>query len=92
MLHSFPNLYVDVAVINWAVPKAEFYTYLRRIVDAGFHDRVMYGSDQMVWPDAISISIQRVKQAPFLTAAQKRDILFNNAVRFFRWKDLEPCR
>lgn len=91
MLHSFPSLYVDVAVLDWAIPQAEFYTYLRRIVEAGFHDRVMYGSDQMVWPDAISISIKRIKDAPFLTRAQKRDILFNNAVRFFRWKDLEAC-
>ena len=92
MLHSFPNLYVDVAVLDWAIPEAEFYTYLRRIVEAGFHERVMYGSDQMVWPDAISISIDRIKKAPFLTAGQRRDIFFNNAVRFFRWKDLEACR
>lgn len=91
MLHSFPGLYVDVGVLDWAVPQAEFYTYLRRIVEAGFHERVMYGSDQMVWPDAISISIKRIKRAPFLSPAQKRDILFNNAVRFFRWKDLEAC-
>lgn len=92
MLHSFPQLYVDMAVINWALPEAEFRTYLRRIVEAGFHERVMYGSDQMVWPDAISISIDRIKRAPFLTEAQRRDIFFNNAVRFFRWTDLEPCR
>lgn len=92
MLHSFPSLYVDVAVLDWAIPQAEFYTYLRRIVEAGFHKRVMYGSDQMVWPDAISISIKRIKDAPFLTPAQERDILFYNAVRFFRWKDLEACR
>jgi predicted TIM-barrel fold metal-dependent hydrolase len=92
MLHSFPNLYVDVAVLDWAVAEAEFYSYLKRIVEAGFHDRVMYGSDQMVWPDAVSISIERIKKAPFLTPSQKRDIFFNNAVRFFRWKDLEACR
>jgi predicted TIM-barrel fold metal-dependent hydrolase len=92
MLHSFPSLYVDVAVLDWAIPKAEFYTYLKRIVEAGFDQRVMYGSDQMVWPDAVSLSITRIKQAPFLTDAQRRDIFFNNAVRFFRWKDLEACR
>src|SRR5215218_2077977 len=86
MLHSFPSLYVDVAVLDWAIPKAEFYTYLRRIVEAGFHQRVMYGSDQMVWPDAVSLSIDRIKKAPFLSESQKRDIFFNNAVRFFRWK------
>lgn len=92
MLHSFPNLYVDVGVIDWAIAEPEFYTYLRRITEAGFADRVMYGSDQMVWPDAVSISIDRIQAAPFLTPQQKRDILFNNAVRFFRWTDLEACR
>lgn len=91
MLHSFPNLYVDVAVVDWAIPRAEFYTYLRRIVGAGFGDRIMYGSDQMVWPDAIGISIERIRSAPFLSEQQKRDIFFNNAVRFFRWNDIAAC-
>jgi len=91
MLHSFPNLYVDVAVLDWAIADKEFHTYLRRIAEAGFSDRVMYGSDQMVWPDAVGISLGRIAKAPYLTAQQKRDILFNNAVRFFRWRDLEAC-
>ena len=91
MLHSFPNLYADIAVIDWAIPRAEFYTYLRRIVEAGFGDRIMYGSDQMVWPDAIGISIERIRSAPFLSEAQKRDIFFNNAARFFRWNDIAEC-
>lgn len=91
MLHSFPNLYADVAVLDWAIARPEFYTYLRRIVEAGFGDRLMYGSDQMVWPDAVSLSIDRIESATFLTKAQKRDILFNNAVRFFRWTDLKAC-
>ena len=91
MLHSFPNLYIDIAVIDWAIPRAEFYTYLRRIVEAGFADRIMYGSDQMVWPDAIGISIERIRSAPFLSGQQKRDIFFNNAARFFRWHDIASC-
>ncbi len=44
----------------------------------------MYGSDQMQWPDAIGIAIERIESAPFLTNSQQRDILYNNAVRFFR--------
>ena len=28
-------LYVDIGVIDWVLPKAEFYTYLKRLVDAG---------------------------------------------------------
>jgi len=33
----------------------------------------MFGSDQMVWPSAIERSVRVIKEAPFLTAAQKRD-------------------
>lgn len=84
MLYAFPNLYVDIAVINWYIPKAGFYTYLKRLVDAGFSNRIMFGSDQMQWPESIGAAIQAIDSAPFLTSQQKRDIFYNNAVRFFR--------
>jgi predicted TIM-barrel fold metal-dependent hydrolase len=54
------------------------------MVNAGFGKRIMFGSDNMVWPGAIKIGIDRINNAPFLTEAQKRDILFNNAARFLR--------
>jgi predicted TIM-barrel fold metal-dependent hydrolase len=44
----------------------------------------MFGSDQMVWPQAIGIAIERIESAPFLSATQKRNILYNNAARFLR--------
>jgi uncharacterized protein len=47
----------------------------------------MFGSDQMFWPDAIGEAIQSIEQAPFLSEAQKRDILYNNAARFLRLSD-----
>lgn len=46
--------------------------------------RIMFGSDQMVWPEAIDVSIAAINEAPFLSAEQKRDILYNNAARFLR--------
>jgi predicted TIM-barrel fold metal-dependent hydrolase len=46
----------------------------------------MFGSGQMVWPDAIDAAIEGVNGAKFLTESQKRDIFYNNAVRFFRLK------
>ena len=58
--------------------------YLRRIVEAGFGKRVTFGSDQMVWPDAIEVSIESIETADFLNQDQKRDILYNNAARFLR--------
>jgi uncharacterized protein len=87
MLYAFPNLYVDIAVINWYLPKEEFRFYLKRLIDAGFSKRIMYGSDQMGWPGAISLSIQNIESIPWLTKEQKRDIFYNNAVRFFRLDD-----
>jgi predicted TIM-barrel fold metal-dependent hydrolase len=44
----------------------------------------MFGSDQMVWPEALGMAIEGIQSANFLTEEQKRDIFYNNAVRFFR--------
>lgn len=84
LLYAHPQVYVDTAVINWVLPRAEFHSYLRRLVDAGYGKRIMFGSDQMVWPDALGKSIEAVESASFLTAEQKRDIFYNNAARFLK--------
>jgi predicted TIM-barrel fold metal-dependent hydrolase len=84
MLWTYPQLHVDVSAIDWMIPRREFYSYLQRLVDAGLCDQVMYGSDQMMWPDTILYSIKAVKEAEFLSSEQRQDILFNNAVKFLR--------
>lgn len=82
MMFTHPNLYVDVAMNDWSMPRPQFYDDLKRLVHAGFEKRIMFGSDQMYWPDAIGEAIRSIDAAPFLTRAQKRDILYNNAARF----------
>lgn len=89
VLWTHPQVYVDLGAIDWALPRAEFHRYLRRIVEAGFGKRVLFGSDQMVWPDAMEAAIESIESADFLTAEQKRDIFFDNAARFLR---LSPQR
>jgi uncharacterized protein len=84
LLYAHPQVYVEVGVIVFSQPQAAFYRYLQGIVDAGFGKRVMFGSDQMVWPGVIERSIAVIEEAPFLTEEQKRDILYNNAARFLR--------
>lgn len=84
MMFTYPNLYVDVACNDWAFPRAQFHDALKRMVDAGFGKRIMFGSDQMYWPGAIGEAIKAIEEAPFLDAAQKRDILYDNAARFLR--------
>lgn len=84
MLFSYPQVYVDVAANDWISPRAYFYSQLRRLVDAGFEKRLLFGSDQMIWPQSIELAIQTIDSADFLSEAQKRDIFYNNAVRFLR--------
>lgn len=85
-LYAHPQLYVDTGIIDFAFPRKEFYSYLQRLIDAGFENRIMFGSDEMVWPDALSAAIDTIRNAPTLTTNQKRDILYNNAARFLRLK------
>lgn len=92
MLYAHPQLHVDVAVIAYTQPRARFHRFLRRIVEAGFVDRVMWGSDQMVWPGTIEHSLRAIEEAPFLSEAQKRAILYDNAARFLRLDEEERAR
>jgi hypothetical protein len=91
LMQTYPQVYVDVAEIDWVRPRASFDDHLRGLVDAGFEKRILFGSDQMAWPDAIGVAIQTIETAKYLTEQQKRDILCNNAARFFRWPE-EICR
>lgn len=88
-MYTHPQLYVDLAAICYMIPTKEFYFYLERLINAGFGKRIMFGSDNMVWPQAIEIGIESINKAPFLSSTQKRDILFNNAARFLRLTDSE---
>ncbi len=84
MMYQYPQLYGDVSTITWVIPRTAFYDYLQALVAAGLGKRLMFGSDQMRWPEKIGEGIAAIEQAPFLTDEQKRDILFNNAARFLR--------
>lgn len=87
VLYAHPQVYVDVGIIVFQQPRAEFYRYLRRIVEAGFGKRVMFGTDRVIWPGAIERAVAVIEEAPFLSEEQRRDILYNNAARFLRLTD-----
>ena len=84
MMYQYPQLYADVSTITWVIPRAAFHDYLERFVRAGLGKRLMFGSDQMRWPEKIGEGIEAIEQAPFLTEKQKRDILRDNAVEFLQ--------
>jgi predicted TIM-barrel fold metal-dependent hydrolase len=84
LLYYHPQVYVDTGIIDWGIPIRDFHYYLKRIVDAGYGNRTMFGSDQMLWPRSIPTAIESIEKADFLTEQQKRNILYNNAARFLR--------
>ena len=84
LLQANNQVYVDVAGLIWSYPIQEVNRYIERIVDAGFGDRVMFGTDQLSWPGLMAYSISIIENADYLLPAQKRDILYNNAARFLR--------
>jgi len=84
LLQANSHVYVDVAGLIWSYPLKEVNRYIERLVDAGFEDRVMFGTDQLVWPKLMAYSISIIQNADYLTPEQKRDILYNNAARFLR--------
>jgi len=92
LLYAHPQVYVDISLIDWFIPRKEFHFFLRRLVDAGFEKRILFGSDQTIWPDALRIAIEGVQSADFLSSSQKRDIFYNNAARFLRLNPANPAR
>jgi predicted TIM-barrel fold metal-dependent hydrolase len=84
LMYRYPQVYVDVSTITWIIPRPMFYRALSTLVDAGLASRIMFGSDQMNWPETIDLAIEAIRTAPMLTAEQKRDIFYNNAARFLR--------
>jgi uncharacterized protein len=90
LLQANSHVYVDVAGLIWSYPLKEVNRYIERLVEAGFEDRVMFGTDQLVWPKLMAYSISIIQNADYLTPEQKRDILYNNAARFLRLDTKTP--
>ena len=84
LLQANAYVYVDIAGLIWSYPIEEVNRYIERMVDAGFGDRVMFGTDQFMYPRLMAYSLSIIQNADYLSSAQKRDILYNNAARFLR--------
>lgn len=94
IMHRYPQAYADLSKISdsSAYPRAQFHDYLRALMHADLGRRLMFGSDA-AGPGALTAGIDGINSAAFLTASQKRDILCENAVRFYRLgNDTRPRR
>ena len=85
LMTMYPHIYVDIGALSWTPVAGDLLEpFLREAKRRRMLDRVMFGSDQMRWPEAIALAIDHVNQLDFLTVEEKQGIFYDNAARFLR--------
>lgn len=86
LMAYYPQLYTDIAVMLWVEPNSQraVADFLKNAKHAGYLNRVMFGSDQMLWPYAIEKSVNYLNSLTFLSKKDKEDIFYNNAATFLK--------
>ena len=87
LMYMYPQVYADLSTISWIIPRETFHDYFEGLMRASLGKRLMFGSDQMIWPETIGMAVEAIESANFLTEEQKRDIFYNNAVRFLKLEE-----
>ncbi len=64
-----------------------FLDHFERLIRAGLGKRIMFGSDQIIWPESISVAVETIQSVEFLSPQQRADIFYGNAARFLRLSD-----
>jgi len=86
MMTLYPHLYIDVAVLLWTDKTTQNYAIrlLKLAKESEVLDRIMFGSDPMVWPGALSKSVEFLNAQPYLSDKEKRMIFYENAKTFLK--------
>ena len=80
LLSDHSTVYFDMSIVNDGPPDVHE-AELRRLIDAGFGDRIMFGSDTR----PAGPILRRLQNIDWLTTSQRRAILYDNAARFLRF-------
>jgi predicted TIM-barrel fold metal-dependent hydrolase len=80
LLKEYPTVYFDMSILNSVAPAETHEAELKRLINSGFGDRIMFGSDTSL---AAPI-LRRLENVAWLTDKQRRAILYDNAARFLR--------
>jgi uncharacterized protein len=84
LMAAHPQVYAEFGFLTAGYRDSDIWPYIKAFIDAGFEDRILYGTDQMVWPELVDLSIARVRQTPHLSPEVKRKFLYENAARLLR--------
>ena len=82
LLKDYPNVYLDLSITNGPLPIAQYESSLKKLIQAGFGDRIMFGSDNLPY----ELILKRLDSMKWMSEAQRQAILFKNAETFFKLK------
>ena len=80
LLRDYPLVALDLSILNSVFPAEAHERELRRLVDAGFGDRILFGTDGRPAAEIL----RRLEAISWLSHTQRRAILYDNAARFLR--------
>ena len=83
LLKDYPSVYVEMSITNSMLPIDIYERGLTRLINAGFEDRIMLGTDNV----SLDLILDRLHQLESLTDAQRSAILYDNAARFLDLDD-----
>ncbi len=80
LLSDYPNVYLDLSITNSVLPIEEYEAALMRLIEAGYGDRVMFGSDGL----PIELIVSRLDGIKGISDEQRSAILYDNAAEFLK--------
>jgi hypothetical protein len=80
LVRDYASVYFDLSIVNSSLTPEAHAGELKRWIDLGFGDRILFGSDTV----AAGPILRRLENIDWLTARQRRAILYDNAARFLR--------
>jgi predicted TIM-barrel fold metal-dependent hydrolase len=85
-MQMYQQVYTDVGTIGpGASPtRRQLTSGSAEMLKNGLSKRIMFGTGQMCWPEAIGMAIDVIESTTSLPDTQRRDILYDNAARFLR--------
>lgn len=84
LMAGYRNVYADLGHRLWDSNMSKDWAvkFLKLAKEYGVLERVLFGSDQMYWPDTITASVEFIESLDFLTEEDKNLIFYESGKKF----------
>lgn len=85
LLEDYPSVYVDLSITNSVLPLKDYEDSLLRLINSGFGNRIMLGSDNI----PLETILERLNSLKSISTRQRTAILYDNAANFLGLSEAE---